>query len=75
MHHLSLGSDWPSAGKYGGCTTYAFSKYLHYSLHPPSSDKVKFNPNCILHRLTFNFDLNHAMEHANIRYNTPTMTE
>ena len=32
MHHLPLGSDWPSAGEYGGCTHSAFSEYLHYSL-------------------------------------------
>ena len=34
--HLLLGSDWPSASEYRGCTGYAFSKYLCYSLQTSS---------------------------------------
>ena len=55
VHHLTCDSDWPSAGEYEGCTSCAFSEYLHYSLHPPSSDKIRFNPN-------------HEVQHANIMY-------
>ena len=31
-HHLPLGSDWPNAHEYGGCTSFRSGKCLHYSL-------------------------------------------
>ena len=43
LHHLPLGSVWPSPSEYGGCTHYVFSKYMCYSLHSPPSDNKNKN--------------------------------
>ena len=57
--NLSLGGDWPSAGEYGGCTTYVFSEYSCYSIHlgPPAPVSYIINKLELVYGAIASFDV------------------